>query len=277
MSRMTVHMFGLMYFELCKERNRVTVLLPDGRDGDGPHIPPHYASLFVESRACRAFTPAWRPRWHDVPNLTGRSRGPMAHVLEFRINTRCTLKFPADEVYPEVNAKSLERGLLDIHDADRAFDPDLDSDASIAKIEITSGLLEAFNFNRNANAVQWTIRPGTEELKIEAGTESLTLAPDPDSEFGAEVVLANIPDFLSSFRAENGMRPHHAPDNSVNHDHHFGLFRKIDKSRNRDKPLRLPQHRGGIRYGSNAMAFHDQLATIAGSCTPPCCKPIPGG
>lgn len=278
MPRMTVHMFGIMFFDLCEMKSKATVYLPDGRDGDGPMIPPHHASLFVEADVCESYE-GWTPIRHEVANLTGRAKHHRVGVLEFRLANPCRLVFPEDHRVKPVDTSLVGKALLPMPDIDPQFKPNPSGEGSIAIVEITTGTLEAFTFNRNANAVQWTIRTGEADPTISVGpmsrstegrsTASLTLKEDCDSEFGAEVILANAPDFLSGYRPADDLHRRMREDHS-DHDHHFGLFRKIDASKSK-APLPFPRHRTNIHYRSNAMAAYDQVFEIAGSCTPPCC------
>lgn len=282
MPRMTVHMFGIMFFDFCTKRNEVTVLVPDGTKGAG-HIPPHYCSFFVHPAAV-ARSNDWEPIRRQVPDMLGGSRR-MIDTYEFRIDDPCALEFPSDHRVPlDVSVE----GLLDMSLADRAFKP-TNRKGAIATITIKSGTLTSYNFNRSVNAVQWTIRSGDAPLTIKAGKRSLTLRANPEGLHGAEIVFANAPDLIAREHApaavaavahDHGGHGHGGHDHGGNgngHDH-FRLFRKIDGSANQNNDLLLPRHRNEIPFTMKAMAFFN-AAKIDGSCTPPCCKPggAPGG
>lgn len=276
MPRMTVHMFGIMFFDFCTKNNEVTVLVPDGTKG-ADHIPPHYCSFFVHPAALER-SENWEPIKRQVPDVLGGS-GRMVDTYEFRIDNPCVLTFPSDHRSPlEVSVE----GLLDMSLADKSFRP-TNRKGAIATISIKSGGLTSYNFNRNVNAVQWTIRSGDAPLTIKADKRSITLRPNPESSHGAEVVFANAPDLIAREQApaalaaaaahDHGDHVHGGNGHGGNGEHdHFRLFRKIDGSANQNKELSLPRHRNEIPFTMKAMAFFN-VAKIEGSCTPPCCKP----
>jgi hypothetical protein len=265
MPRMTVHMFGIMYFNL-PSAGGATVLLPDATQGE-VHIPPHNASLFVERTHYQSHY-NWPVIEREVPILTIRSKIIMVPVLEFRIASFSDVTFPADHETPNVDVRSLRQALVHMQDIDPQFRPDLTGGGSIARVQITSGTLEAFTFNRNVNAVQWAIRSGAQPLTISAGNGSVTLKPRPDSLLGAEVVFSNTQDYLADLvPGVNLPRGHDGTGHGASHVHHFGLFGKIDL--HHGSP-RFPRHRMGIEYTSAMMAAMED-AVIESDCTPPCC------
>lgn len=274
MPRMTVHMFGIMYFELC-EGGGATVLLPDATQGDD-HVPAHYASLFVERTHCQSHQ-NWPVIEREIPILTIRSKVVMVPVLEFRIAKFCDVKFPPDHRVHNVDVSNVRQALVHMSDIDPRFTAALNGEGSIARVQITSGTLEAFTFNRNVNAVQWTIRSGDKPLEITAGGGRVVLKPRPDSCFGAEVVFSNTQDYLSEIvpganLPRGGGHDRGAHGHGGGHGHagasdHFNLFGKIDQ--NHGTP-RFPRHRTNLPYGTSIMAGLEDVV-IESDCTPPCC------
>jgi hypothetical protein len=275
MPRMTVHMLGIMYFDLPKA-GPATVLMPDGTTGTEPHIPPHYTSLFVETARCQSYA-NWVPIEREVPVLTIREQTVMVPVLEFRVPSFSDIVFPPDKTVPNVDVKTLRQGLVHMSDVDPSFTPDLlnAQKGAIARVTISSGTLEAFTFNRNVNTVRWTIRTDNAPLTITAGQGTVVLKPQPDSEFGAEVVLTNSHDVLKDLvpganltRMNGGAHGSNGNAATSTHIHHFNLFGKIDL--NHGTP-RFPAYRSNARYGSSLMACLEDAAYDS-SCTPPCCR-----
>jgi hypothetical protein len=271
MAKMTVHMLGIMYFDVC-HTNSPTITLPDGTRGDGG-LPPHFASLFVERGRYDWDDWPWDVVVREVPLLTMRSETVTIPVLEFRIPVFSQVDFPPD-ASGSVNIGDLPQGLQSLREADPNFNPDLSGKGAVAQVRIGSGQFHACQFN-GATAVQWTIESGNQPLGISATstdqhgitqTGNVFLKPQPSNAFGAEVVFANMPDFLTGIVASTKGHSHGASG----HDHaghHFSLYGKIDK--NHGSP-QFPPHHSDLEHHCGVMSAFG-YADILASCGAGCC------
>jgi hypothetical protein len=282
MAKMTVHLLGLMYFNLCKQKpcdpKSRQILLPDGSFGRG-RIPSHYASIFVEESRLAQVIPndnAWPgPVLERLVTVHDQSGKHVEKLLyEYRITRPNTfITFP-DGNTGKIENVNLDRALIPFGDT---FEPDLTGKGSIARLQLGGGRLCAFWFN-GVSPVQWEMDSGDEALRITAEYRAdgqvkkavLVIKPQPNTETGAEIVVANAPDLLAEAALAKvgpaltfGSHGHGHNE----HAHHFALYDQINK---KNTPVILPPDRMKLR-ASHAYFKLLENFPIANSCTGGCC------
>jgi len=281
---MTVNMIGIMYFGICGNgRNRI--LLPNGTSSDG-HIPPHFASIFVEESAYVSDN-WWSTNRIERPVLVqnGNGESEIVNMLEFRIPAQARLHFP-DHQGDQIDLGNLEHGLIRMRDIDPDFVPEFRPVGNwIAQIQIRSGDLQAFTINGGVSAVQWQIQNDLAAMKMTAVTtanneaRSVTVRSQ-DGQRGTEVVLANAPDLLALAASEghHWSAAHHSRParvsplghrHTADEVHHFKLYGHINVTGD-DTNLNLPNHYQSI---PSDMAMFKVLndVDIQASCSSTCC------
>ena len=281
---MTVNMIGIMYFGICgKGGNRI--LLPNGTSSDG-HIPPHFASIFVEESAYVS-DDWWPTNRIERPMLiqNGNGEPEIAKMLEFRIPVQAQLHFP-DHQSDQINLGNLEGGLIRMRDIDPGFVPEFRTVGDwITQIQIRSGDFQAFTINGGVSAVQWQIRSDLAALKITAtatGSEEIrsVTVQSQDGKRGTEVVLANAPDLLARAAAEGlqGSAAHNSGPvrvspmghrHSADEVHHFSLYGRINANADNSN-LMLPGDHQSIPSDLAMFKVLNDL-DIEASCSSTCC------
>jgi len=284
-----VHFVGIVYFNVCKSDNKIA-LVPNGTRGNG-HIPPHYASLFIEE-SLHDSDSWWRDRKFvrtiSVQNPDRSTRE--VNLLEFRITKPAEITFDCgDETLECVN---IDKTLAELKVVAPGFDLDLDKPDIIAKVNVPGGKLEAFRFAVDELAtVQWTIWkhsvPITITAKEGADVRRITLKHNDGP---PEVVFSHTPDLIQTAmdnmqrsaageKAQKAQKapqaPPHGAAGAMPNTHHFRLYAKLDKQRDENKFTgALPIYRGVSELPSTHpyLTFLRQLEEIPlPGCVPTCC------
>jgi hypothetical protein len=280
---MTVNLFGIMYFGICGDGAK-RILLPNGTTSDG-HIPPHFASIFVEETSY--LSDDWWPTNRIERPLSienGDEDREIVNMIEFRIPAQALLEFP-DGQGGLIDLGNLPKGLLHMREIDPKFVPDFRLKGDwIAQIRIRSGDFQAFTLNGGVSAVQWQIR-NDGALKITAkvtatGERKSVTVRSQEGRLGTEVVLMNAPDLLARAAAEerNRSSAHHfgparvsplGHRHTADEIHHFKLYGKINVSRDATN-LSLPRHRQSIPSDFALFKVLKHVDIQAG-CSSTCC------
>ena len=227
-----VHFVGIVYFNVCMREGQLA-LLPNGTK-PAPHMPAHYASLFVETD--RHDSDNWWPdhkfdRTRELEDQPGVFR--TAKMLEFRLAEPAEITFDCgDKKFENVN---LETALPKVSELAPGFELDLENADTIATVPIPGGKLEALSFDPAEAVVTWSISDHADPVTITARaarvTKRVTLKPIGNT-IETEIVLANTPDLLTEEPVET-IDPGHEvePEEHVGDDpfHHFSLYSKLDK------------------------------------------------
>jgi hypothetical protein len=210
-----------MYFNGCHS-DKKEALLPNGTKPLKKYdIPPHYASVWVESQDLDEDKISWWPGERKDRKLVYVSAGiaKTAYVTEFRIPESADVTFP-DESDAPAHFHRFESDLPRLQEIDDVFDVDLDTPDAIARVSIRGGKLRVYKFKRVAS-VKWTIDHPDDPMQVRANQYFVTLKPQT-----SEIVFSNNSDLLP-------------PDDQTGHtfrdapykDNHFYLYSRIENDR----------------------------------------------
>lgn len=236
---LTVHILGLIYIDGCESTTK-RGYMPNGTNPQGAdrvaaghrgahhpgHVPPHFASIFVEADAVAADT--WSPNAkydHTLDIVDDTGAHVQKHVWEYALPLPSkTVVFPdsADAPAQCVNFPALPK----LQTIDPQFVFDSANPDTIVQVPISGGTLQPFQLTSPA-AIEWTIAKVPRVLTITAadleGAFGTITLKQMSGSLGTEVVLANTPDFI------NG-------DRHAGHQH-FQLFGRLDVNRDGSRLL----------------------------------------
>jgi hypothetical protein len=256
-------MSGLMYFNGCHSTEK-EALLPNGTKRLRKYdIPPHYASIWVDSQDLDESQTHWWPGerkdrtlvFDIVAGITGT-----AYVSEFRIPEQANVTFP-DKLDPPAQFDRFESALPMLQKIDDVFEVDLDTPDVIARVSIRGGKLRAYKFKRVAS-VKWTIDHPDDPMTVRANQYFITLKPQT-----SEIVFSNNSDLL----AHGDQTPHHV---DTYEDNHFYLYSRIEKDRD-GTGLVIPGYSDNLEQLAYQHPYLIKLASILhlsdSGCTGTCC------
>jgi len=236
----SVHFVGIIYFHVCTTDRKIA-LVPNGINGDG-HVPPHYASFFIEASLHDSDT-WWRDQKFNrqLQMETALAKPGTFDVLEFRIPKPAVITFDCGD--ETLETKDLDIGLPQLKKIDPRFVLDLNDVDTIAQMAIPGGKLQAFQFGGDASVVSWTITKHSDLVTITASAgdeiKRITLKRF-DRHASPEIVFSNTPDLITARSEPPGHteidHPGHKETGSgttpSNHaGGHFTLYAKLDKNR----------------------------------------------
>lgn len=264
---LTVHMSGLMYFHGCNAVGEKVALLPNGMRPDfeeSDPIPPHYASFWVESGQVDKDLTSWPevdPSWPEGPRLRTEYEFPIPgenRVTEFRIPYPAL--GPTPITFPDVTDAPARFHCFDyaLPKLERnGFKVNLATPKAIARVKISGGALEVFNFKEVAS-VRWTIANDPNPIKIQASEHLIALKRSD-----AEIVLSNNSKLVPKRDETQGKK-------------HFKLYAKLDMHENEgclNDPPR-PNNLDPLQFDHPYLRYLDILYPERlpdAGCTPTCC------
>ena len=238
-----VHFVGIVYFNVCMREGQLA-LLPNGMNPD-PDMPPHYASLFVETD--RHDSDNWWPdhkfdRTRELEDQPGVTR--TAKLLEFRLAEPAEITFDCgDKTFDNFN---LETALPKVSEIVPEFELDEKNPDTIATVPIPGGKLEVLRFDQTEAVVTWSIAEHADPVIITAKaarvTKHVTLKPI-GRELDTEIVLANTPDILTLLETDPGEseEEEHGREHGGDHTaaHHFSLYARLGQNKDPKPFLRI--------------------------------------